>query len=88
MDKRQGIVRNPAQTVMTRISTARRYVYSRPDGITGTEELLMQHASIATNDALKQVNDFYKNNWEALQQEIESIELSAFKAVEYFDLEK
>lgn len=88
VDKRQGIVRNPAQTVMTRISTARRYVYSRPDGITGTEELLMQHASIATNDALKQVNDFYKNNWEALQQEIESIELSAFKAVEYFDLEK
>ena len=48
----------------------------------------MQHASTATNDAVKQVNDFYKNNWEALQQEIESIELSAFKAVEYFDLEK
>ena len=87
-DKRQGIVRNPAQTVMTRISTARRYVFSRPEGITGTEEILMQHASTATNDAVKQVNDFYKNNWEALQQEIESIELSAFKTVEYFDLEK
>ena len=87
-DKRQGIVRNPAQTVMTRISTARRYVYSRPEGITGTEEVLMQHASTATNDAVKKVNDFYKNNWEALQQEIESIELTAFKAVEYFDLEK
>ena len=87
-DKRQGIVRNPAQTVTTRISTARRYVYSRPEGITGTEEVLMQHASDATNDAVKKVNDFYKNNWEALQQEIESIELSAFKAVEFFDIEK
>ena len=87
-DKRQGIVRNPEQTVMTRISTARRYVYSRPEGITGTEEVLLRHASNATNNAVKQVNDFYKNNWEDLQQEIESIELSAFKPVEYFDLEK
>ena len=87
-DKRQGIVRNPEQTVMTRISTARRYVYSRPDGITETEEVLMQHANTATNDALKQVNDFYKNNWKALQKEIESIELSAFKEVEYFNLDK
>ena len=87
-DKRQGIVRNPEQTVMTRISTARRYVYSRPEGITGTEEVLIRHASNATNSAVKQVNDFYKNKWEDLQQEIESIELSAFEPVEYFDLEK
>ena len=87
-DKRQGIVRNPEQTVMTRISTARRYVYSRPDGITGTEEVLMQHASTVTNDALKKVNDFYKNNWESLQKEIESIELSAFKDVKYFEIDQ
>ena len=87
-DKRQGIVRNPEQTVMTRISTARRYVYSRPNGITDTEEVLMQHASTATNDAVKQVNDFYKNNWEALQKEIESIELSAFKTVKHFEIQK
>ena len=87
-DKRQGIVRNPEQTVMTRISIARRYVYSRPNGITDTEEVLMQHASTATNDAVKQVNDFYKNNWEALQKEIESIELSAFKTVKHFEIQK
>ena len=85
-DKRQGIVRNPEQTVMTRISTARRYVYSRPNGITTTEEVLMQHASTATKDAVEQVNDFYKNNWEALQKEVEAIELSAFKAVKYFEI--
>ena len=85
-DKRQGIVRNPEQTVMTRISTARRYVYSRPNGITTTEEVLMQHASTATKDAVEQVNDFYKNNWEALQKEVEAIELSAFKAVKYFKI--
>lgn len=85
-DKRQGIVRNPEQTVMTRISTARRYVYSRPNGITTTEEVLMQHASTATKDAVEQVNDFYKNNWEALQKEVEAIKLSAFKAVKYFEI--
>ncbi|MDG1053861.1 MAG: hypothetical protein P8O78_04430 [Flavobacteriaceae bacterium] len=85
-DKRQGIVRNPEQTVMTRISTARRYVYSRPNGITTTEEVLMQHASTATKDAVEQVNDFYKNNWEALQKEVEAIELSAFKTVKYFEI--
>lgn len=85
-DKRQGIVRNPEQKVMTRISTARRYVYSRPNGITTTEEVLMQHASTATKDAVEQVNDFYKNNWEALQKEVEAIELSAFKAVKYFEI--
>ena len=74
------------QTVMTRISTARRYVYSRPNGITTTEEVLMQHASTATKDAVEQVNDFYKNNWEALQKEVEAIELSAFKAIKYFEI--
>ena len=87
-DKRQGIVRNPAQTVMTRIGTARRYVSSRPDGVTSTEEVLMQHATKATNDAIEQVNTFYQNNWAALQKEIEAIELSAFKAVEYFETTK
>ena len=87
-DKRQGIVRNPEQTVMTRISAARRYVYSRPNGITTTEEVLMQHANTATNEAVEQVNVFYKNNWKALQKEIEAIELSAFKAVKYFETTK
>jgi len=87
-DKRQGIVRNPAQTVMTRIGTARRYVTSRPDGVTSTEEVLMQHATKTTNDAIEQVNTFYQNNWEALQKEIEAIELSAFKAVKYFETTK
>ena len=31
-------------------------------------------------------SDFYKNNWEALQKEVEAIELSAFKAVKYFEI--
>ncbi len=87
-DKRQGIVRNPEQTVMTRISAARRYVNSRPDGITSTEEVLMQHAKTASQKAIVQVNDFYKTTWPPLQKEIESIELSSFKPFEVLSLEE
>ena len=87
-DKRQGIVRNPKQTVMTRIRTASSYVYSRPDGITSTEDVLMQHATTATNNALGKVNDFYQNNWISLQKEIEAIDLSAFKEVDFFETKK
>ncbi len=85
-DKRQGIVRNPESTVMTRISTARRYVASRPQGITSTEEILLKHAENDTKDALAKVNAFYKETWENLQAEIEAISLSSFKPIDYFEL--
>ena len=40
-DKRQGIVRNPENSVMKRIYSANRYVRSRPSGITSTETKLL-----------------------------------------------
>ena len=43
VDKRQGIVRNPENSVLRRISNASRYVRSRPTGITSTEEKLLEH---------------------------------------------
>ena len=85
-DKRQGIVRNPESTVMTRISTARRYVASRPQGITSTEKTLLKHAENETKLGLDKVNQFYKDSWEGLQAEIEAISLSSFKPIEYFEL--
>ncbi len=87
-DKRQGIVRNPDSTVMTRISAARRYVASRPQGITFTEETLMMHAENQTKDALAKVNSFYKETWEVLQTQIEELSLSSFKPINYFELNK
>ena len=69
-DKRQGIVRNPESTVMTRIGLARRYVASRPSGLNTTENVLMNHATTEINAALKQVNDFYAETWPGLKQKL------------------
>ena len=86
-DKRQGIVRNPESTVMTRIGLARRYVASRPSGLNSTENVLMDHATIDVNRALKQVNDFYAETWPALKTKIEAIDLSSFAPTKVFILE-
>ena len=86
-DKRQGIVRNPESTVMTRISTARRYVSSRPNGITTTESKLIAHAKTDTKSALEKVNSFYTDKWPALKATIEAVELKEFKPISIFELE-
>ena len=86
-DKRQGIVRNPESTVMTRIGSARRYVVSRPDGITSTEEVLIEHATNEVNAALEKVNAFYAKQWPDLKDIIEAVELSGFQPTTVFSLE-
>ena len=86
-DKRQGIVRNADDTVMTRINLARYYVQSRPSGITATENKLMDNAKEGLNAALEQVNSFYAEDWQELKTKIEGVKLSRFKSVEQFDLQ-
>ena len=86
-DKRQGIVRNPESTVMTRISAARRYVSSRPNGITTTESKLIEHAKTDTKLALEKVNTFYSDKWPVLKTTIEAVELKEFKPTSIFELE-
>ena len=86
-DKRQGIVRNPKSTVMTRIGLARRYIASRPSGLNSTENVLMDHATTDVNAALKQVNDFYAETWPALKTKIEAVDLSGFAPTKVFTLE-
>ena len=85
-DKRQGIVRNPENSVVKRITTAARYIRSRPNGITVTEEKLLAHAYTDLSNALEQTNSFYEENWDALKASIEAIPLSAFKEVKQFQL--
>ena len=86
-DKRQGIVRNPESTVMTRIGLARRYVASRPSGLNSTENVLINHATTDVNAALKQVNDFYAETWPALKTKVEAVDLSGFAPTKVFTLE-
>ena len=85
-DKRQGIVRNPENSVVKRITTAARYIRSRPNGITVTEEKLLAHAYTDLSNALEQTNSFYEENWDALKDSIEAIPLSEFKEVKQFQL--
>ncbi|UII75455.1 hypothetical protein LV716_14480 [Flagellimonas sp. HMM57] len=86
-DKRQGITRNPEITVMLRINTARRYVGSRKTGMTKTENNLIQFAEEELNSALEKTNTFFKNDWKAYRESIESLDVSPFKETQSFSLD-
>ncbi len=83
-DKRQGITRNPEITVMQRIGIARRYSGSRPNGITSTEELLIQQAKDELNEALEKTNEFFVTDWAEYRSKMEEMELSPFKEIKSF----
>lgn len=84
-DKRQGIVRNPKQTVMTRIQTAYGYVRTRKHGITATEEKLIQHAKNDLKVAINKVNAFFKSDWPNFQNTIREEKMEPFKATKAFE---
>jgi hypothetical protein len=86
-DKRQGIVRNPENSVMKRIYSANRYVRSRPSGITATETKLLEHVQNDLKVALEQTNTFYDVHWDKLKAKIEAVELSEFEAIKRFKLD-
>lgn len=85
-DKRQGIVRNPKQTVTTRIQTASRYVRSRKYGITTTEETLIKHAENALQEALKNVNSFFDKEWSDYRNTISQEDIELFKNTQTFKI--
>ena len=85
-DDRQGIVRNPENSVIKRLSNARRYVKSRPNTITNTEKQLLDHAYTGLKKGLEKTNDYFDDNWENLKNEIESINLSEFKSIRKLEL--
>ncbi len=86
-DKRQGITRNPEITVMQRINTANRYVFSRKTGITKTERNLITFAEEELKEALAKTNSFFSQKWGAYQKTIEALDLSPFKEVETFTID-
>ena len=86
-DKRQGIVRNPESTVMTRLYGASTYVRSRQNGISKTEKDLMNHAKKELEDALIKTNSFFNEKWPALRSKVEKKDVSQFKETKEFNLE-
>lgn len=86
-DKRQGITRNPEVNVMQRMGTALRYVQSRQNGLTATENTLIQQAKEALQDALNKTNEFFIEDWKSYREEIEKLKASPFKETKSFNLE-
>jgi len=78
-DKRQGIVRNPESTVMTRLRTASSYVGSRKSGLNSTEFRLVEHAKNELKEALLKTNEFFTKSWTSIKEKISSENISQFK---------
>ncbi|MCA0959285.1 hypothetical protein LCL86_09545 [Muricauda ruestringensis] len=85
-DKRQGIVRNPEPTVMSRIGNASYYVGTRKTGITSTEKRLIEFAEQELKTALDKTNTFFNDPWKSYRSSIESLDLSPFKETKNFNL--
>jgi len=85
-DKRQGIIRSPKETVLSRIRKAYYYSISRPNGLTKTENILINQAKNELKLALDSVNILYNDDWKKYQLKMEEINLSPFKSVKKFNL--
>ena len=86
-DKRQGITRNPENSVLRRISTASMYVVTRKTGISSTEKNLINHAQEELNAALRKTNDFFNSEWIKFKSNIEDQKFPVFKKVKELKLE-
>ena len=86
-DKRQGIPRTPAVPLMQRLGLASSYVRSRQNGITSTEETLINHAKNDLEKALGDINSFYNNEWPAYKSDMKRLELDPFKDTKTFSLD-
>ncbi|MRX66143.1 WD40/YVTN/BNR-like repeat-containing protein [Maribacter luteus] len=86
-DKRQGITRNPEITVMQRIGNASRYVRTRKNGITATENQMIQFAADELTSALQKTNAFFNEKWKPYREEIEKQDVSPFKETKTFSLD-
>lgn len=84
-DDRQGIVRDPEETVMTRLSAVNRYTGGDFDGPGATEENLLRLAREAVNDAVNEINEFITGDWAEYQQTMESADLSPFRELKPVD---
>ena len=86
VDERQGITSDPNVSVLERLGTANYYVSTRQNGVTSTEQTLIENAKSALNKALNQVNLFFESDWDKFQKQSERINLSPFKAVKIIRL--
>ncbi|MCB0457997.1 MAG: hypothetical protein KDC91_09660, partial [Flavobacteriaceae bacterium] len=87
-DNRQGITEDPEVSVMQRMGIANWYSQSRPNGLTATENRLMQQAKDALEKALQSTNDFFTKDWVDFKTKMEAIQLLPFKETQTFSINK
>ena len=85
-DERQGIIRSPNETVLSRIRKAYYYSVSRPNGLTKTEKILIKQAKDQLKSALDSVNILFERDWSKYKLEMEEINISPFKSVKKFNI--
>ena len=86
VDKRQGITRNPEQSVSQRLGTASWYIGSRFGMQTETENILANQFTSALENALTKTNAFFNTEWPKFKALVEKTKLSPFKKTETFSI--
>ena len=71
----QGIVRSP-DILSAKIQGIGRYLYSNLTGPNTSHEYLLNYSEIETEKVLKQVNQFFLNDWQEYQSKVEDADLS------------
>jgi photosystem II stability/assembly factor-like uncharacterized protein len=80
-DERQGIVRNPEVTVMSRLYGAGRYLGNDIDGPGATEENLLRLAREAVTEAMEKIDVFLNQDWPTYEAAVREANLSPFKSL-------
>ena len=75
----QGIVRSP-DILSAKIQGIGRYLYSNLTGPNTSHEYLLNYSEAETEKVLKQVNQFFLNDWQEYQSKVEDADLSLFKS--------
>lgn len=86
-DERQGITRDLEVSVMERMGTANWYSQSRPNGLTATENRLIQQAKEELEKALETTNGFFKDEWPNFHSKMEQITIPVFKETKTFQID-
>lgn len=77
---KQGLSRNPFQsTVMTQMQIAQRTIGSKMVSPGKQEEILVENAEKAIDEACKKINNFFENDWKGYRSLVESTKVNLFK---------
>ncbi|MDV7186768.1 hypothetical protein R3X25_05690 [Lutibacter sp. TH_r2] len=80
-DKRQGITATEFPSNISYLFLASRYIRGLQQKPGSTETTLVKNANKKVGDVISKINEFYKTEWVAYQNSVESLNLSPFKEV-------